>query len=171
MRNFLLTLVGVTFLMSCSGDDDGGSTTVTDPSGTYLQISYITNPAADFNGDGTTSFNQLEEIVCFDTNQINLLPDGAALLVIKDITFDLLTGAGTYICSDEKVLTGTYTFNNGIVDLTYTDDGQTINQQYTAAGSTIKRIIVDTPVIRTQNDNGDFVINNNGQIEIVYRKE
>ena len=129
--------------------------------GIYDLVAFNSYPAADFNDDGTSSINQLNETECFDNMSIEIVDATTFSSVFKEISY-----AGNLpVCIESKVV-GTYTLLNDVLTMNYLQDGTSYENTFFKTGDTI-RVAYREGEVLTQNTSELFVGLDN-DIEFIY---
>ncbi|UZO82007.1 lipocalin family protein [Aquimarina sp. ERC-38] len=136
----LLLFISVLF-MSCGDNDDDGNDSNAMIAGTYQLVSMTSSGFAliDFNGDGSTSENLVEELPCYEDTQLVLKNDLTFEFTVSDIESFLNNGdftcfinsaSGSYSLDgdrltitdgDEEEGVLTFEFREGVLTQTLTD--------------------------------------------------
>lgn len=130
-----LAVAGLGFT-SCSDDDDNTVNDDTKIEGTYHLDEVNTASTTDFDMDGDSHMDQMEESTCYNGGKVVLDSDGSFEYVITGI----LVADGDAGCAEVQTKTGVYTVapasnpSNALITLTYTEDGQTVTRQFTKIG-------------------------------------
>lgn len=140
MKKLLSLLAIALFVVSCSGDDDGGDSTDVGLAGTYNLTGYTFDEAVDVNLDGTASTDFFAELPCF-TAVATFNANGSFTSVTDEIVFDITPTGATVDCGDPESNTGTWSLSGN--QLTVVSDGDTDVQEITLTASTITYEIAD----------------------------
>lgn len=150
MKKFigLLSMLAL-IAISCESDTAGRSTLNANISGGYILTSLVADVAVDFNQDGTTNTELLNEAICFSSMDVDFMLNGDFTATVAVPEFDAMnvlscpttTQTGTYVLDTSNLLTVTVDVNGG----TITDDRQlTLTPttfQFTVSGQDLDRYI------------------------------
>jgi hypothetical protein len=134
--------------------------------GNYLLTSVNTSFQTNLNGDTIISSNQMFETSCYNNSFLNILPNNT---FSSDQTFPDINQAGTGIqCLTEPDITGTWTFSNNILTLTYLDGTDTIIQPFNFINNTLSGLFDDVDVLNVVNGVPVFAP---GNVTEIYTKQ
>ena len=143
-----LLLAGLTFT-ACSDDDnknnvlDGNDVDPSQLVGIYDIVAVNTENPTDFNMDGTSHTNQMEETECYDTASITFTYEETFTYARHFLAVSEETAVS--IC-DDLFITGTYEriaggYTNGTFRLTYVNgSGDTRTMDFVKEGTTLRYI-------------------------------
>ncbi|WP_124978765.1 hypothetical protein [Nonlabens xiamenensis] len=125
MKNLILLFgIFVLGLTSCETNSVNSTPNSLDVSGDYVLTSLVADVAVDFNNDGQTDTELMNETTCFDSWDVQFMASGDFTANITDSTFDTNnqlqctanTASGTYSFDPATdVLTVTIAVNGGSV--------------------------------------------------------
>lgn len=130
-----LAVAGLGFT-SCSDDDNEGTNNDVKIEGTYNLDEVNTSAATNFDQDGDSNIDQMEESGCYDGGKVILNSDGSFEYVVTDI----LVSGGEAGCAESETFTGVYTVEpaadpkNALITLTYNNSGTTVTRVFTKIG-------------------------------------
>lgn len=107
------------FATSCS-DDDGDNNQSADFVGSYKMTAYNGPSSVDFDGDGTSSINFMDESDCWNNSTMTLNANGTYTMSSNGMNID----SGTSSCSSSATATnGTWTRTGSTITTTQTSTG------------------------------------------------
>jgi hypothetical protein len=151
-----LGMIIVIMMMSCDGDDASRNAASSNVSGSYVLTSLIADVAVDFNQDGVTDTELLNEAVCFSSMNVDFMTNGDFTAIVAEPDFDSMNvlscpasmQTGTYMLNASNLLTLVIDVNGG----TITEDKQVVLSattfQFTLTGQDLDQYIsgrVGTP--------------------------
>lgn len=166
----MLAVAGLGFT-SCS-DDDNDSTSDVKIEGTYNLDEVNTAAETDFDEDGDSHIDQMEESNCYNGGKIKLNSDNTFEYTITGI----IVSEGEAGCAQSQTVTGVYTAQpasdpkNALITLTYDNNGQTVTRQFNKVGDELTWS--DNTVLSSypdRNDDGAAILVP-GATEYVYEK-
>lgn len=172
MKKINLVLCSIAFaglgLTSCSNDDD--SSNDVGIAGTYELKEFNTQNATDFNQDGTSNINQMEETNCYNNSKIVFNSDNTFTYSIKSILVN--TTNGTSACAEEQV-SGTWsatgTGTNAVITATYENsNANDVQLTLTKEGNELTNSVV-LGQYPNRNEAGGAILSV-GSVEMVFRK-
>lgn len=167
-----LAVAGLGFV-SCSDDDSDGNNDNTRIEGTYNLDEVNTQTATDFDEDGDSHIDQMEESNCYNGGKILLRADNTFEYTITGI----LISEGEAGCAQSYTVSGVYTAepvasnpSNALITLTYERNGQTVVREFTKIGDELTW--EDDSIISTYPDRDETgaAYNRNGSVEYVYER-
>jgi len=168
-----LAIAGLGFT-SCSDDDNESNNDSTRIDGSYNLVEVNTSAQTDFDMDGDSHINQMEESECYKNGKLELRSDDTFTYVVTDI---LIGTDGTAGCANSETYTGIYTKQaasnptNALITITYANsNGATVTRSFEKIGNELT--YDDDTVISTYPDRNDEggAIRVSGGREYVYRK-
>jgi hypothetical protein len=166
-----LAIAGLGFT-SCSDDDNNSTSDDVKIEGTYNLDEVNTAAETDFDEDGDSHIDQMEESDCYDGGRIILNSDNTFEYKITGI----VVADGEAGCANSQTVSGVYTSQpasdpkNALITLTYDNNGQTVTRQFTKIGKELSW--TDGTILSTypdRNDDGAAVLVP-GSTEYVYEK-
>ncbi|PZR22971.1 MAG: hypothetical protein DI539_04105 [Flavobacterium psychrophilum] len=166
----MLAVAGLGFT-SCS-DDDNDSTSDVKIEGTYNLDEVNTAAETDFDEDGDSHIDQMEESNCYNGGKVKLNSDNTFEYTITGI----IVSEGEAGCAQSQTVTGVYTAQpaadpkNALITLTYDNNGQTVTRQFNKVGDELTWS--DNTVLSTypdRNDDGAAILVP-GATQYVYEK-
>jgi len=155
---------------SCSSDDNSDNNNNNNSGsieGTYNLTEFNTSTPTDFDEDGTSSTNQVNESECYDDVQLTLRADNTFTYDIGYITVNNADGSDT--CTDYTV-NGTWRATNSTITVTYEYNGSTETVNF-ARSNEGKRLTETRALTTFPNRNGDgAAINTVGSVQLVFEK-
>lgn len=144
IKNFIL-LTFILSLCACSSDD-GDSSPIESPEGSWLLISLSIETAFDFDNDGTAQSDMFDETPCYSGNFVSFDSEGGARLV-NGLTY-ISADVNSNDPSDYEYI---YECQNGFdVETSWTQNGNTVTIQLlgqdvlgTISGNTMTVVISD----------------------------
>jgi len=170
MKNLKLMAVAIIAIAfgSCSSDDNNDNNNNSGGiEGTYNLTQFNTSVATDFNKDGNSSTNQMEESECYDPAQITLKADNTFKYVVAYITVN--TDASSTCTAFE--VDGTWTATNNTLTATYEDpsgDDVTVNFARSNNGRTLTETRAVTRFPDRDSDGG--ATTRLGSVQLVFEK-
>lgn len=168
-----LAFAGLGFT-SCSDDDNENNNDSTRIEGVYNLDEVNTAAQTDFDMNGDSHIDQMEESKCYDGGKLELRADDTFTYVVTDILIGTDGQAG---CSNSATYTGIYTKqaatdpSNALITITYSNsNGATVSRTFTKIGNELT--YNDNTIISTypdRNSEGGAVMVN-GSREYVYEK-
>lgn len=136
MKKNLFTLLVVAVLtFSCSSDDgdDSGNNSIV---GTWDAIELDVGESFDWNGDGTSSSNLMDEIECFAATA-TFTAEGDFSSATTEINFNADETGFTYSCGGPVTTSGTYSVDGDTLIATDDEDGETGESTFDISGQTL----------------------------------
>lgn len=130
----MLAVVGSLSLGACSSDDDNNANVNpnADLVGTYKMTAWNAPMSLDFNGDGTSNTNMMNESTCYNNSEMIIENDGSYTMTYNYVNID---GSGNVSCQTETTF-GTWTRNGNSFTTTHLSGGQNMDVNYNfAAGN------------------------------------
>lgn len=168
-----LAIAGLGFT-SCSDDDNESNNDATRIDGSYSLVEVNTDAQTDFDMDGDSHVNQMEESSCYSGGKLELRSDDTFTYVVTDI---LIGTDGTAGCATSVTYTGIYTKqaatdpSNALITITYANsNGNTVTRTFTKIGNELT--YDDDTIVSTypdRNEEGGAVLVSGGR-EYVYKK-
>jgi hypothetical protein len=170
MKNLIgLLLVIIVTVTSCDGDSASRNTPSSDASGTYVLTSLVADAAVDFNQDGVTNTELMNEAVCFSSMNVDFMANGDFTAIVAEPDFDSMNvlscptsmQTGTYILDTTSLLTLVINVNGGTVTeskqvlfsattFEFTVTGQDLNQYISGRVGTPAAPISSLQVVYTK---------------------
>jgi hypothetical protein len=152
MKNLIgLVMIIVIAMTSCDGDNSSRNAASTNVSGSYVLTSLVANVAVDFNQDGVTDTELINEAVCFPNMSVDFMANGDFTAIVAEPDFDSMNvlscptsmQTGTYILDTSNLLTLVIDVNGG----TITEDKQVVltatTFEFTVTGQDLNQYISD----------------------------
>lgn len=105
-----IAIAGLSFTSCSSDDNNDGINNDVQIAGTYNLVEVRTAQATDFNEDGTSHVNQMEETDCYDGSKMVFNADNTFSFVKRYVLVD--TQQGTSACTETQVA-GTWSLYAG----------------------------------------------------------
>jgi len=130
LKFFTLAVAGCFALVSCSDDDNennNSGNTNSDLVGTYRLTSWNSPVSVDFDGDGVSNTNMMNESNCYNNSIMRINNDNTYTMTYNYVGID-----GTVSCQSETT-NGTWTRNGNSFATTNIAGGQNVNTNYNFA--------------------------------------
>ncbi|MBO0320738.1 DUF5004 domain-containing protein [Muricauda sp. CAU 1633] len=121
-KTILFSLILITF--SCSNDSEGDESEVDEPItmvGTWQLTSYTFENSYDFNGDGTSSNDFIEETNCFTDVRIIFNEDGTGEQIATSLSFTIIDDEIVMNCEPPTTVQKTWSLDGS--ELTVQSEG------------------------------------------------
>lgn len=170
INSFMLAVAGCFALASCSSDDNGGGNPNATVAGTYNMTSWNSPNAIDFDNDGTSSANMMDESTCYDNSKMVLHQDGTYTMAYNFIG---ITGT-TASCAPVENTSGTWVRSGNTITTTSMVNGVATDTDYSFAvgsgtnGNTMTRYMTNAQY-PTLNESGGAVWST-GNVNMVFSK-
>lgn len=125
MKKIKIALLAVAgcFALACDDDRDTDNRDIT---GTYDLTAFNTPAPVDYDGDGTSSANMLDESDCYDDSRITINRDGTYILEDNFIGIH-----GTTSFCDSRITKGTWSRSGNMLTTTSDLAGDIVVRNYT----------------------------------------
>lgn len=136
MKKNIFTLLVVAILFaSCSSDngDDSGNNSIV---GTWDAIELNAGESFDWNGDGTSSSNLMDEIECFAATA-TFTAEGDYSSATTEVNFNADETGFTFSCGGPVTSSGTYSVDGDTLIITDDEDGETGESTFNISGQTL----------------------------------
>lgn len=134
-KNFFTLLFVAVLISSCSSDDgdDSGNNSIV---GTWDAVELDFGESFDWNGDGTSSSNLMDEIECFAATA-TFTAEGDYSSATTGINFNADETGFTYSCGGAVTTSGTYSVDGDTLIVTDDEDGETGESTFDISGQTL----------------------------------
>lgn len=130
----MIAVAGCLSMASCSNDDDNNSVNTnpnSDLVGTYRMTAWNSPMSVDFDNDGTSNTNMMNESPCYDDSMMTINANGTYTMTYNYVNIN----GGTVSCQAETT-NGTWTRNGNSFSTSHLLGGQNMNTSYNfASGS------------------------------------
>ena len=134
-KNLFTLLFAAVLISSCSSDDGGGSVDASIV-GAWDIVELNFGESVDWDGDGTSSDNLLDEIECF-AGAVTFTAEGEYSSATTEINFEATETEFTYTCGGPVTASGTYSVDGNTLTATDAEDGGTGESTYSISGDTL----------------------------------
>lgn len=166
----LLGLISIfLIIISCESESANRSTANVNMAGNYVLTSLIANTPVDFNQDGVSHIDLLNEATCFSSMDVDFMLNGDFFANVAEPDFDLnnnftcliISQNGTYSLDANSILTiiaqvdgGTITENKAVTftptTFEFTITGQDLNQYISGRAGTPAATITSLDAVYTK---------------------
>jgi len=167
LRILAMTALAITFGACSSDDNNDDNNNSGSIEGTYELREFNTSVPTDFDEDGQTSTNQVEESSCYDDVQISLRSDNTFTYTIGYIS---VNPDGSDTCTEYEV-DGTWSTTNNTLTATYENtEGNDVTVNF--ARSNNGNTLTETRAVTTfPNRNAEgSAIQTIGSVQLVFKK-
>ena len=135
----MLAAAGCLSLTSCSNDDDNNQVQLNPPPtqnanadlvGTYRMTSWNSPSSIDFDGDGTSNTNMMNESQCYSNSTMSINNNGTYTMTYNYMDIN----NGTVTCGTEST-NGTWVRNGNSFTTTHMSGGENMNTNYNFAAN------------------------------------
>lgn len=136
MKNYFIALLSLVVLFASCSSDDGDASGNVSIVGTWDAIEVDLGESVDWNGDGTSSSNLMDEIDCFAATA-TFTADGEFSSATTQINFEVNEAGYTLSCGASISASGTYGIDGNTLSITDDEDGETGESTYNISGETL----------------------------------
>ncbi|WP_421823703.1 lipocalin family protein [Flagellimonas oceanensis] len=136
MKKNLFTLLLVAVLISSCSSDDGDGPVNVSIVGTWDIVELNFGESVDWDGDGTSSDNLLDEIECF-AGTVTFTAEGEYSSATTEINFEATETEFTITCGGPVTASGTYSVDGNKLTATDAEDGKTGESTFSISGDTV----------------------------------
>ncbi|WP_127136496.1 lipocalin family protein [Flagellimonas oceanensis] len=136
MKKNLFTLLLVAVLISSCSSDDGDGPVNASIVGTWDIVELNFGESVDWDGDGTSSDNLLDEIECF-AGTVTFTAEGEYSSATTEINFEATETEFTITCGGPVTASGTYSVDGNKLTATDAEDGKTGESTFSISGDTV----------------------------------
>ena len=147
MKNAIAIMMLLFIVTSCEKDAARTNVTMSNITGNYVLTSLTADVAVDFNQDGTSQMELLNEASCFSSMDISFMVNGDFTATVAEPEFDSMN----VLSCPTSVQTGTYSINaTDLLTVTANVNGGTVteNIQLTVNSNTIAFTVSDADLNR-----------------------
>jgi hypothetical protein len=135
-----IVMILVITLASCDGDNSNRNSSNTTVSGSYILTSLISDVAVDFNQDGVSNTELINEAVCFSSMNVDFMANGDFTAIVAEPDFDAMN----VLSCPTSIQTGIYSLDaSSLLTLIVNVNGGTIteNKQVVFTATTFEFIV------------------------------
>jgi len=136
MKKNLFTLLFAAVLISSCSSDDGDGSGSSSIVGTWDAIELNLGESVDWDDNGTSSENLMDEIECFAATA-TFTAEGEYSSATTQINFDITETGYTITCGGAVPASGTYVLDGNTLIVTDDEDGETEEATYDISGETL----------------------------------
>lgn len=132
LKMLMLAVAGCLTLASCSDDDNNDNVNNNpnaDITGTYRMTAWNAPTSIDFDGDGTSNINMMNESPCYNNSIMNVNSDGTYTMTYRYVNIE----SGAVSCGTETT-NGTWVRNGNSFTTTHMSAGQSMSTDYSFSG-------------------------------------
>ncbi|WP_041566940.1 DUF5004 domain-containing protein [Nonlabens dokdonensis] len=169
MKKYIGLLALLFIVASCEKDASNTNTTMSTITGNYVLTSLVADTAVDFDQDGVSQTQLLNEATCFSNMDISFMANGDFTATVAEPEFDAMN----VLSCPTSVQTGTYTIDaSNLLMVTANVNGGTVteNIQLTVTPTTIEFTVSDADLNRYINGRAGTPAGNITSLVAVYTR-